>query len=244
MARAPWRTHRPPPAVAGSVVNRCGGGWSAVADAPSAPARANDPHTHLSRRWAAEAGRRAVQARRSGPGSTSGDDLELDDDQLTDDPRGAAWRSAPEVRSVPDSSSNTARRAKRSPFEHVFRCRLAFASFAGDAAHPARSSNERPPQDPPPRQARHRPRPTPVPRGRYEPRQPARSSSTRLRSPPFTNLSAPECPARPPGPPPKPSGSAPQNGPQCAADPQAPPSTSSRLSERGTIPGQAEVPCE
>ena len=32
-----WRTHRPPPARAGSVVNRCGGGWSAVADAPSAP---------------------------------------------------------------------------------------------------------------------------------------------------------------------------------------------------------------
>ena len=31
------RTHRPPPAGAGSVVNRCGGGWSAVADAPSAP---------------------------------------------------------------------------------------------------------------------------------------------------------------------------------------------------------------
>ena len=30
-------SHRPPPAVAGSVVNRCGGGWSAVADAPSAP---------------------------------------------------------------------------------------------------------------------------------------------------------------------------------------------------------------
>ena len=28
------------------------------------------------------------------------------------------------------------------------------------------------------------------------------------------------------------------------AIPQAPPSTSSRLSERGTIPGQAEVPCE
>ena len=29
--------HRPPPAGAGSVVNRCRGGWSAVADAPSAP---------------------------------------------------------------------------------------------------------------------------------------------------------------------------------------------------------------
>ena len=39
---ADWhgRTRRPPPAGAGSVVNRCGGGWSAVADAPSAPARA------------------------------------------------------------------------------------------------------------------------------------------------------------------------------------------------------------
>ena len=34
------RTVRP---RAGSVVNRCGGGWSAVADAPSAPARAGDP---------------------------------------------------------------------------------------------------------------------------------------------------------------------------------------------------------
>ena len=31
------QTHRPPPAGAGSVVNRCGGGWSAVADAPSSP---------------------------------------------------------------------------------------------------------------------------------------------------------------------------------------------------------------
>ena len=30
-------SRRPPPAGAGSVVNRCGGGWSAVADAPSAP---------------------------------------------------------------------------------------------------------------------------------------------------------------------------------------------------------------
>ena len=34
-----WQTRRPPPAGAGSVVNRCGGGWSAVADAPSAPDR-------------------------------------------------------------------------------------------------------------------------------------------------------------------------------------------------------------
>ena len=32
----PGLPHRPPPAGAGSVVNRCGGGWSAVADAPSA----------------------------------------------------------------------------------------------------------------------------------------------------------------------------------------------------------------
>ena len=46
-AQVLWQTRRPPPAGAGSVVNRCGGGWSAVADAPSAPARANDPHTHL-----------------------------------------------------------------------------------------------------------------------------------------------------------------------------------------------------
>ena len=37
VAAVPWRTHCPPPAGAGSVVNRCGGGWSAVADAPSAP---------------------------------------------------------------------------------------------------------------------------------------------------------------------------------------------------------------
>ena len=36
----PGLPHRPPPAGAGSVVNRCGGGWSAVADAPSAPAPA------------------------------------------------------------------------------------------------------------------------------------------------------------------------------------------------------------
>ena len=35
---APGQTHRPPPAGAGSVVNRCGGGWSAMADAPSTPA--------------------------------------------------------------------------------------------------------------------------------------------------------------------------------------------------------------
>ena len=42
---ADWhgRTRRPPPAGAGSVVNRCGGGWSAVADAPSAPARPGPP---------------------------------------------------------------------------------------------------------------------------------------------------------------------------------------------------------
>ena len=38
-AGTPGRTHRPPPAGAGSVVNRCGGGWSAVADAPSAPSQ-------------------------------------------------------------------------------------------------------------------------------------------------------------------------------------------------------------
>ena len=37
------RTPRPPPAGAGSVVNRCGGGWSAVADAPSAPGLARGP---------------------------------------------------------------------------------------------------------------------------------------------------------------------------------------------------------
>ena len=30
VAAVAWRTHRPPPAGAGSVVNRCGGGWSAV----------------------------------------------------------------------------------------------------------------------------------------------------------------------------------------------------------------------
>ena len=39
----PWRTRRPPPAGAGSVVNRCGGGCSAVADAPSAPASSASP---------------------------------------------------------------------------------------------------------------------------------------------------------------------------------------------------------
>ena len=33
------------PAGAGSVVNRCGGGWSAVADAPSAPERGQDQDT-------------------------------------------------------------------------------------------------------------------------------------------------------------------------------------------------------
>ena len=38
-----WQTRRRPPAGAGSVVNRCGGGWSAVADAPSAPGRCNSP---------------------------------------------------------------------------------------------------------------------------------------------------------------------------------------------------------
>ena len=37
VARLGGRRHRPPPAGTGSVVNRCGGGWSAVADAPSAP---------------------------------------------------------------------------------------------------------------------------------------------------------------------------------------------------------------
>ena len=39
MAAVPWQPRRPPPDGAGSVVNRCGGGWSAVADAPSAPWR-------------------------------------------------------------------------------------------------------------------------------------------------------------------------------------------------------------
>ena len=43
VAAVAWRTHRPPPAGAGSVVNRCGGGWSAVADAPSVPGRRNSP---------------------------------------------------------------------------------------------------------------------------------------------------------------------------------------------------------
>ena len=32
VVRHAGQTHRPPPAGAGSVVNRCGGGWSAVAD--------------------------------------------------------------------------------------------------------------------------------------------------------------------------------------------------------------------
>ena len=41
--RAVGRTVRQQP-VRGSVVNRCGGHWSAVADAPSAPGRRNSPH--------------------------------------------------------------------------------------------------------------------------------------------------------------------------------------------------------
>ena len=41
VAAVPWQPHRPPPAGAGSVVNRCGGGWSAgVAGAPSPLRRA------------------------------------------------------------------------------------------------------------------------------------------------------------------------------------------------------------
>ncbi len=40
--RAVGRTVRPQP-VRGSVVNRCGGGWSAVADAPSGPRPAQPP---------------------------------------------------------------------------------------------------------------------------------------------------------------------------------------------------------
>ena len=43
------RTHRPPCAGAGSVVNRCGGGWSAVADAPSAPGQRDHPPRQVSR---------------------------------------------------------------------------------------------------------------------------------------------------------------------------------------------------
>ena len=50
----------PPPAGAGSVVNRCGGGWSAVADAPSAPSTgATAPAGHPSSPpspWSAGAG--------------------------------------------------------------------------------------------------------------------------------------------------------------------------------------------
>ena len=42
-ATRPGLPHRPPPAGAGSVVNRCGGGCSAVADAPSAPAQPRPP---------------------------------------------------------------------------------------------------------------------------------------------------------------------------------------------------------
>ena len=43
------RTHRPPPAGAGSVVNRCGGGWSAVADAPSTPPAEEPPASKVLR---------------------------------------------------------------------------------------------------------------------------------------------------------------------------------------------------
>ena len=55
-SRAPFprrRPHRPPPAGTGSVVNRCGGGWSAVADAPSAPkgAAPGGPGYALAVRW-------------------------------------------------------------------------------------------------------------------------------------------------------------------------------------------------
>ena len=47
-----WQTHRPPPAGAGSVVNRCGGGWSAMADAPSTPWREPSPAAGGHRRCA------------------------------------------------------------------------------------------------------------------------------------------------------------------------------------------------
>ena len=67
VAAVAWRTHRPPPAVAGSVVNRCGGGWSAVADAPSAPARARTCRRAATFRWP----RRAWSAGRAGPQSHS-----------------------------------------------------------------------------------------------------------------------------------------------------------------------------
>ena len=60
----------PPPAAAGSVVNRCGGGWSAVADAPSAPSWRGKRGQQV-RRWLERRGRRAVRPARarSGPGT-------------------------------------------------------------------------------------------------------------------------------------------------------------------------------
>ena len=56
----PWQTHRPPPAGAGKVVNKCGSGWSAVADAPSAPTRCGKRGQQV-RRWLERRGRRAVR---------------------------------------------------------------------------------------------------------------------------------------------------------------------------------------
>ena len=58
VAAVAWQPHRPPPAGAGSVVNRCGGGWSAVADAPSAPGL--EDLGRSPRSWPERRGRRAV----------------------------------------------------------------------------------------------------------------------------------------------------------------------------------------
>ena len=61
VAAVPWQPHRPPPAGAGSVVNRCGGGRSAVADAPSAPEVRHRLCVRLGRRVALGRDRRGAR---------------------------------------------------------------------------------------------------------------------------------------------------------------------------------------
>ena len=45
-----WRTHRPPPAGTGSVVNRCGGGWSAGGRRAVRPRESHGPKPRRIRR--------------------------------------------------------------------------------------------------------------------------------------------------------------------------------------------------
>ena len=89
---ADWhgRTRRPPPAGAGSVVNRCGGGWSAVADAPSTP-RPEAPGTvTVGTRGRRRAG--PPPANPSGAAPPGGSELNVDRRPSTGCSRASRWR--------------------------------------------------------------------------------------------------------------------------------------------------------